>query len=54
MALYYSIYIFLAGIAGFIFLLLSQSDYCKAKDIHPLYGSPAGLFILNFIILALL
>ena len=52
MALCYSISYGIA--AGFIFYCLVKVITGKAKDIHPILWVATGLFILNFIILALL
>ena len=52
MALCYSISYGIA--AGFIFYCLVKVITGQSKDIHPILWVATGLFILNFIILALL
>ena len=52
MALCYSISYGIA--AGFIFYCLVKVITGKSKDIHPILWVATGLFVLNFIILALL
>ena len=52
MAICYSISYGIAG--GFIFYCIVKVVRGKAKEIHPILWVATGLFILNFIILAIL